>query len=112
MKNPWRQYWDKVKARREEWRPILETEVKKWSAMSCAQVMSKLPDCECYELVFESRKYQVEVELLEETEQFIHVGMSVDDGSLPASLRPVSSSFILNKDGSNVPPNHPVPPQK
>lgn len=104
MKNPWRRYWDRIKARREKWRPVLETEVRKWSAMSYAQVMSKLPDSECYELEFESRKYQVEVELLENTERFIHVGISVDDGSLPASFRPVFSSFIINKDGSNVPP--------
>jgi len=64
--------------------------------------MSTLPDSECYEAEFESKKYQVEVDLLENTEQYIHVGVSVDDGSLPASFRPVSSSFIRNKDGSNA----------
>ena len=76
----------------------METEIKKWAALSYAQVMSKLPDSECYELEFESRKYQVEVELLENTEQYIHVGLSVDDGSLPASLSPVASSFICYKE--------------
>jgi len=111
VKNPWRRYWNKIKARREEWIPVLENEVKKWSTMSYAQVMSKLPNSECYELEFESRKYQVEVELLENTERFIHVGISVDDGSLPASFRPVSSSFIINKDGSND-PRRPVRSQK
>jgi hypothetical protein len=106
MTNPWRRYWDKVKARRHEWKPVLETEVKKWSALSLAQVMSKLPESECYEVEFEFKKYQVEVELLEDTDQYIHVGVAVDDGSLPASFRPVTSSFILNKDGSIDPPHH------
>lgn len=104
MKNPWRRYWDKVKARRHEWEPVLETEVKKWSALSYAQVMSKLPDSDCYEVEFELKKYQVEIALLEDTEKYIHVAVSVDDGSLPASFSPAFSSFILNKDGSNSPP--------
>jgi hypothetical protein len=98
MKNPWSLYWDKVRARRDEWRPILAAEMKKWSAMSWAQVMAKLPDSECYEVEFQSKRYQVEVAILENTERYILVGISVDDGSLPASFRPVSSSFICNKD--------------
>jgi len=72
--------------------------MKKWTAMSCAQVIAKLPDSECYEVEFESKRYQVEVQLLEDTPKYIHVGLSVDDGSLPASFRPVASSFICNKD--------------
>jgi hypothetical protein len=57
MKNPWRRCWDKIEARRDEWRPVLETEVKKWSAMSYAQVMAKLPESDCYEVEFELKKY-------------------------------------------------------
>jgi len=41
----------------------------------------------------------VEVELLEDTELYIHVGISVDDGSLPASLWPAASSFVCLKNG-------------
>jgi hypothetical protein len=91
MTNPWRRYWDKIKARRDEWRPVLESELKKWSALSLAQVMAKLPESECYEVQFELKRYLVEVELLEDTEQYIHVGVAVDDGSLPASFSPVFS---------------------
>jgi len=99
MKNPWSQYWDKIRARRNNWRVVLKAEIKKWSAMSYNQVMSQLPDCECYEVEFKSKKYQVEVELLEDTELYIHVGISVDDGSLPASLWPAASSFVCLKNG-------------
>jgi hypothetical protein len=111
MKNPWRRYWDKIKARRDKWKPVLDAEVKKWSAMSHAQIMSKLTESECYEVEFASKKYQVEVALLENADHYIHVSVSVDDDSLPASFRPVSSSFIRNKDDSSEPPN-PGRPQK
>jgi hypothetical protein len=63
--------------------------------------MAKIPESECYEVQFELKRYQVEVELLEDTERYIRVGVAVDDGNLPASFWPVFSSFILNKDGSS-----------
>ena len=47
-----------------------------------------------YEIEFESIKHQVEVELLENTNEYVHVVISVDDGTLPASLSPVSCSFV------------------
>jgi len=39
------------------------------------------------------------VELLENTEKYIHVVVSVDDGSLPASIWPLTNSFIRDKSG-------------
>jgi hypothetical protein len=39
----------------------------------------------------------VEVELLENTEEYLHVMVGIDDGSLPASMFPVSQSFICRK---------------
>jgi hypothetical protein len=98
MKNPWRQYWDKIRARRDTWKPVLDAEMKKWSSMLYAEVMAKLPDHECYQVEIGFKRYQVEVQLLENTDGYIHVGVSVDDGSLPASFRPVSSSFISDKN--------------
>ena len=47
-----------------------------------------------YEVEFDSKPYQVEVELLENTEQYAHVMVAVDDGSLPASISPLIQSFI------------------
>jgi hypothetical protein len=49
------------------------------------------------EVEFDSKQYQVEVELLENTEKYIHVMVSVDDGSLPASISPLTHSFICQK---------------
>ena len=84
--------------RREEWRKVLESEMKRWSAKSCSQLISELHDLQAYEVEFDSKKYQVEVELLENTEQYLHVSVAVDDGSLPASISPVTGSFIRQKD--------------
>ena len=62
--------------------------------MSCRQLVSELRDLQMYEIEFDSKKYQVEVELLENTDQYINVAVAVDDGSLPASISPLTSSFV------------------
>lgn len=85
-------------SRREEWRKVLDSQVERWSAMSCSQLVSELHDLQTYEVEFDSKKYQVEVELLENTEQYLHVMVAVDDGSLPASIRPLTDSFIRPKE--------------
>jgi hypothetical protein len=84
-------------SRREEWRQVLDFEVQRWSAKSCDQLVAELRDLQAYEVEFDSKKYQVEVELLENTEKSLHVAVAVDDGSLPASLSPVTHSFIRQK---------------
>ena len=83
--------------RREQWRPILEAEVKRWSAKSGEQLLAELGDVQAYEIEFENKKYQVEVEILENTEKYVHVMVAVDDGSLPGAIRPLSTSFIREK---------------
>ncbi|MDP2996591.1 MAG: hypothetical protein Q8N47_03820 [Bryobacterales bacterium] len=84
-------------SRREKWRKVLDSEVKRWSALSCVQLASELQDQQTYEVEVDSKKYQVEVEILENTGQYLHVMVSVDDGSLPASIVPVTHSFIRQK---------------
>jgi hypothetical protein len=37
---------------------------------------------------------------LENTDSYIHVGIAVDDGHFGRAMRPLSSSFICRKDGS------------
>jgi hypothetical protein len=69
----------------------------RWSAMSCSQLVAQLRDPQAYEVEFDSKKYQVEVELLENTEQYLHVMVAVDDGSLPASIFPSTTTFICQK---------------
>lgn len=84
-------------SKREEWRKVLDAEVKRWSAMSCEQLLSELHDDQVYEVKFDCKKYQVEVELLENTEKYLHVTVAVDDGTLAASIFPLTASFIRQK---------------
>ena len=86
---------------RNQWRPVLDKEMKRWSAMSCSQLLSRLSAGEeNYDVEFESQKFQVEVKLLENTEAYIHVVVAVDDGHFWRAMRPLSSSFICRKDGA------------
>jgi hypothetical protein len=83
--------------RREQWRPVLEAEVKRWSEKSCAQLLDELKTIQAYQVELAGRAHGVEIELLENTDTYVHVLVSVDDGSLPASLHPLSESFIKQK---------------
>jgi hypothetical protein len=76
---------------------VLE-EIKRWSAMPYEQVLLEVPEVKDYQVEFQGKQYDVEVQILENTNDYIHVGVGVDDGSLPASFRPLSDSFIRQKD--------------
>jgi hypothetical protein len=83
--------------RREQWRPVLDAEVKTWNANSCEQLIAELRDVQAYQVEVEGKKYTVEVQLLENTDKYVHVCVDVDDGSIPPSFRPLSESFIRDK---------------
>ncbi|MFL6303704.1 MAG: hypothetical protein ACJ72H_09190 [Candidatus Sulfotelmatobacter sp.] len=74
--------------------------MKRWSAMSCAQLASQLADVRTYEVEFDSKKYQIEVQILENTDGYVHVGVAVDDGHFLRAMRPLSSGFICKKNGA------------
>ena len=84
--------------RRDQWRRVLAIEVQRWSAMTPEQLASVLDEERVYEVELDSKTYQVEVEMLESTEEYFHVMVAVDDGSLPASmaLKLEASSAIRN----------------
>jgi hypothetical protein len=81
-------------SRREEWRKILDSEVVRWSALSNSQLVSALHEPQAYEVELDSKMYQVEVELLENTATYLNVMVAVDDGNLPASIVPLTHTFI------------------
>ena len=83
--------------RRQQWRKVLDAEVARWSAMSCEQLVAALSDVQAYEVERDAKTYQVEVELLENTEKYVHVMVAVDDGSLPASILPLTDTFIRKR---------------
>jgi hypothetical protein len=83
--------------RREEWVKVLDAECERWAAKSCDRLVADLSGHRSYEILFDLKKYQVEVELLENTNEYVHVVLAVDDGSLLASIMPATRSFIRQK---------------
>ena len=83
--------------RREQWRPVLEAETKRWMAKSYEQLRTELVDDKVYEVELGGKNYQVEVDIIEKRDGQLHIAVSVDDGSIPASFFPLSSSFICRK---------------
>jgi hypothetical protein len=84
-------------SRREEWRKVLDSEVQRWSVMSYDQLVFDLRDLQAYQVEFNSKTYQVEVEILEYADDYVHVLVAVDDGSLPASILPSTHTFLCRK---------------
>jgi hypothetical protein len=84
-------------SRQAEWRSVLDAETNRWSLMSCERLIAELHDVRAYVVEVDSKQYQVEVQLLENTNAYVHVLVAVDDGSLPWSIVPLTKSFICQK---------------
>ena len=82
---------------RAEWQWILDSETKCWSSMLYDDLVAELRDVRAYEVEVGSKQYQVEVQLLESTNAYVHVLVAVDDGSLPWSIVPLTKTFICQK---------------
>ena len=89
-------------SRRAEWQAVLDDEIKLWSSMSSERLLAELHDVRAYEVEVDSKKYQVEVLLLENTNEYVHVLVAVDDGSLTWSIVPLTESFIRQKAANAV----------
>lgn len=76
--------------------------MRRWSALTYDQLISRLSTVDVYEVEDDFKKYQVEIETLEKTEEYVHVAVSVDDGHLPASICPATDSFIQKKTSSSA----------
>lgn len=83
-----------------EWQKVLDAEVARWSELSQEKLVTELHEARMYQVEVESSRYQVEVQLLENTPGYVHVCVSVDDGSLPRSILPLTHSFLKQKSTS------------
>jgi hypothetical protein len=84
---------------RKELSRCLRREVDKWAAESFDDLRRKLARAVHYRSMIEGQEYQVEAQLLEDTEDYAHVAVSVDDGTLARSVVPLSTSFLVYRDG-------------
>ena len=76
---------------------MLDDQIRRWEEKSCNQLISELEDVMTYAVEFDAHRYQVEVQLVENTDTYVHVIVAVDDASFWGAVRPLSSSFIRNK---------------
>lgn len=83
--------------KRDEWRPVLEAEVRRWSQIPWEQIEHLLPESQAYEVAQDTKKYQVEVTLLEDTDTHIRLSVAVDDGVLLHAMFPLSQTVVLSK---------------
>ena len=74
-------------------------EVARWSALTADELSAQSGGdyWDCYVVEVDGEEYQVEVEMLENTADHVHVLVAVDDGTLPASIRPEIESFIRRR---------------
>jgi hypothetical protein len=79
--------------RRERWQAVMDAELAKWSAKPYEQLLVELAEMQVYEVEFDSIVHQVEIEIIRRHRDRIEISVSVDDGSLPASLKPATAIF-------------------
>jgi hypothetical protein len=76
----------------------LERELDEWTRLPFDELKTRLKD-ECADERKEAPdQYQVEVEMLESTPEYVHVSIGVDSGRL-RSFKPLSTSLMVFRDG-------------
>lgn len=77
---------------------ILEQEKEKYTGKTYEELIT-LKDPTVYECGIRDDWYQVEVQILEKNEEYVHIAVNVDDGKFPKAFVPFSTSFLVYKDG-------------
>lgn len=80
-------------------RELLAQETLSWAERSPAEIVAELAKPRTIQRGEGDHWHELEVTLLEATDDYIHVKTSVHDGSLVWSLKPISSSFLIYRDG-------------
>jgi hypothetical protein len=87
--------------RRVSMQSVLDVEVERWSTKSAEEIIAELSrEEQNYTIKADSTEYQLEVMLLENTDTYVHVSIAVDDGRLPYSIHPLSTTIIMRKRAS------------
>ena len=77
----------------------LSHETNKWAQIPYAKLLADDRDWPLhYEDDLDGFRYYAEVQKLEETPEYIHIGIGVDDGGIRA-FSPLTSSIIIYTDG-------------
>jgi hypothetical protein len=80
-------------------RELLSQETLDWAERSPAEIVADLAKPQTYHRGTADTWHEIEVRLLEATDDYIHVQTSINDGSLAWALEPITSSFLIYRDG-------------
>lgn len=84
---------------KDELRPLLDKELRLWAAKSYEQLRSELDDVVAIGRGEGEGFHQFEIEMVEREESYVHVIISIDDGSFRRAFSPLTSGFIVHRDG-------------
>lgn len=82
-----------------ELQKLLDAEVAELSRRPYARLVEELSDVLAYERGSGAVHHQFEVEMVEHEPDYVHIIVSVDDGSFSRSFAPLCRSFIVRRDG-------------
>ncbi|MEM7225688.1 MAG: hypothetical protein AAF495_22100 [Pseudomonadota bacterium] len=78
---------------------LLLAKIELWAAKPFDRLVEELVDVVAYEQGSGTRAQQFEVQILERDADFLHICLSVDDGSFLRSFAPPTRSIIVHRDG-------------
>ena len=78
---------------------LLDAETKLWAAKSYDQLARELDDVTAYSRGEGEDFHQFEVQIVEHEEAYLHILVSVDDGSFRRSFSPLTTGFFVHRDG-------------
>ena len=77
---------------------VLRNEVERLSRKTASELLDEFGEPRCWEVDAAETTFQVEAQILEAEDGYVHVAVSVDDGSPRRSLVPLSTSFLVHAD--------------
>ncbi len=80
-------------------RDLLDAETDSWSKKSYSRLIDELDDVIAYTRGDGADFHQFEIEMIEHEPEYVHVMVSIDDGSLVRSFSPLTRGFIVLVDG-------------
>lgn len=80
-------------------RELLSQETFAWAERSPAGIVAELARPQTSRRGTSDTWHEIEVTLLEATDDYIHVKISIHDGSFVWALKPITSSFLIYRDG-------------
>jgi hypothetical protein len=78
---------------------LLDREIEEWSSKSFTKLIEELADVVSYQRGSKSDFHQFEVQMIEQEPEYLHILVSVDDGSFRKFVAPLSRGFIVHRDG-------------